>query len=140
MLSNRPYLLKAFYDWIVDSDLTPYVAVDANYSGVEVPQEFVTNGQILLNIAPRAVSNFDMSHQFISFTTRFGGIPIDILVPVAAIVSIYAHENGKGMVFELEENPDDDPPPVKGPTAVTTSIKNKKPSKSKLKPSLRVVK
>ena len=140
MRSNRPYLLKAFYDWIVDSDCTPYIAVDAHCSGVEVPQEFVTDGQIVLNIAPRAVSNFDMNHQFISFTTRFGGIPIDILVPVAAVVSIYAHENGQGMVFELEDNPDNEPPPVKGPTVVTSSNKNKKPSKSKAKPSLRVVK
>jgi stringent starvation protein B len=140
MRSNRPYLLKAFYDWIVDSDFTPYITVDAHYSGVEVPQEFVTDGQIVLNIALRAVSNFDMNQQFISFTTRFGGIPIDILVPIAAVVSIYAHENGQGMVFELDDNPDNEPPPVKGPTMVKSSNKNKKPSKSKSKPSLRVIK
>ena len=61
MQSNRPYLLKAFFDWIVDNQCTPYVIVDANYIGVEVPQEFVNDGQIVLNIAPRAVTNFEMN-------------------------------------------------------------------------------
>ena len=96
MKSNRPYLLNAFYEWIVDCDCTPYIAVDAHHSGVEVPQEFVTDGQIVLNIAPRAVSNFELNHQFVAFTTRFGGIPIDIMVPVSAVMGIYAHENGQG--------------------------------------------
>jgi stringent starvation protein B len=140
MKSNRPYLLKAFYEWIVDCDCTPYIAVDAHHSGVEVPQEFVTDGQIVLNVAPRAVSNFEMNHQFVAFTTRFGGIPIDIMVPVAAVMGIYAHENGQGMVFELEEDPENDPQPIKGPTMVPSSKTKKKPSKSKDKPSLRVVK
>lgn len=143
MRSNRPYLLNAFYEWIVDSDCTPYIAVDAHYPGVEVPQEFVTDGQIVLNISPRAVQNFDMNHQSVAFTTRFSGIPIDIMVPVSAIIGIYAHENGQGMVFELEENPENDPPPTKGPTVVTSSRKTSKSSKSKsnkAKPSLRVVK
>ena len=140
MKSNRPYLLKAFYEWIVDSDCTPYIAVDAHVSGVEVPQEFVTDGQIVLNIAPRAVSNFDMNHQSVSFSTRFSGIPIDIIVPVSAVIGIYAHENGQGMVFDAEDNPENDPPPAKGPTVVTSSKKTNKSSKPKTKPSLRVVK
>lgn len=140
MKSNRPYLLKAFYEWIVDSDCTPYIAVDAHVAGVEVPQEFVTDGQIVLNIAPRAVSNFDMNHQSVSFSTRFSGIPIDIIVPVSAVISIYAHENGQGMVFDVEDNPENDPPPAKGPTVVTSSKKTNKSSKPKTKPSLRVVK
>ena len=140
MKSNRPYLLKAFYEWIVDSDCTPYIAVDAHVSGVEVPQEFVTDGQIVLNIAPRAVSNFDMNHQSVSCSTRFSGIPIDIIVPVFAVIGIYAHENGQGMVFDVEDNPENDPPPAKGPTVVTSSKKTNKSSKPKTKPSLRVVK
>ena len=81
-----------------------------------------------------------MNHQYISFTTRFGGIPIDLLVPVGAIVGIYAHENGQGMVFEPEDGPDNEPPPVKGPTVVTSTKKNKKSSKTRTKPSLRVIK
>ena len=117
MRSNRPYLFKAFYEWIVDSDCTPYIAVDSHYPGVEVPQEFVTDGQIVLNIAPRAVSQFEMDDDHLQLSTRFGGIPIDIYIPLQAIIGIYAHENGRGMAFEPEE-PQDDPTPPKGPKAV----------------------
>lgn len=141
MKSNRPYLLKAFYEWIVDSDCTPYIAVDAHYPGVEVPQQFVADGQIVLNIAPRAVSEFEMADTHLQLSTRFGGIPMDLHVPMGAIIGIYAHENGQGMVFELEE-PQDDPPSPKGPTVVSSGKKTaqKKTSQSKNKPSLRVVK
>jgi len=141
MRSNRPYLLKAFYEWIVDSDCTPYIAVDAHYPGVEVPQQFVTDGQIVLNIAPRAVNQFEMCDTYLQLSARFGGIPTDIHVPLGAIIGIYAQENGQGMVFEPEE-PQDDPPPSKGPTVVASGKKSaqKKSSQSKTKPSLRVVK
>jgi stringent starvation protein B len=143
MRSNRPYLFKAFYEWIVDSECTPYIAVDAHYPGVEVPQEFVNDGQIVLNIAPRAVSNFQLQCDHLHLSTRFGGIPIDIHVPLQGIICIYAHENGRGMVFDPEE-PQDDPTPPQGPTAVSSQQSEKKPvkksSKSENKPSLRVVK
>jgi len=142
MRSNRPYLFKAFYEWIVDSDCTPYIAVDSHYPGVEVPQEFVTDGQIVLNIAPRAVSQFEMDDDHLQLSTRFGGIPIDIYIPLQAIIGIYAHENGRGMAFEPEE-PQDDPTPPKGPKAVPSdppAESAKKSTKSPNKPSLRVVK
>lgn len=141
MRSNRPYLFKAFYEWIVDSDCTPYIAVDAHYPGVEVPQEFVTDGQIVLNIAPRAVSEFEMNDDYLQLSTRFGGIPIDIHIPLQAIIGIYAHENGRGMVFEPEE-PQDDPTPPKGPKVVSSDPSAEKAAKqsSKPKPSLRVIK
>jgi stringent starvation protein B len=130
MKSNRYYLLKAFYEWIVDSDCTPYIAVDAHFPGVEVPQDFVNDGQIVLN------------EQLVTFTTRFGGIPIDIVVPVGSVMGIYAHENGQGMMFDPEEDPQNDPPPIKGPTVVPSNKKTSQSSKSKpkTKPSLRVVK
>ena len=141
MKSNRPYLLKAFYEWIVDSDCTPYIAVEAHYPGVEVPQQFVTDGQIVLNIAPRAVNKFEMADTYLQLSTRFGGIPMDLHIPMGAIIGIYAHENGQGMVFELED-PQDDPPSPKGPIMVPSGKKTpqKKTSQSKTKPSLRVVK
>lgn len=142
MRSNRPYLIRAFFDWIVDNDCTPYVVIDAHYPGVEVPQNYVTDGQIVLNIAPRAVTSFNLDLESLSFSTRFGGVPIDIHVPVFAVVGIYSHENGQGMVFEHEE-PDQTPPPPKGPKVV----KSKKPTAEppakgvkKIKPSLRVIK
>ena len=80
MKSNRPYLIRAFYEWIVDNECTPYVVIDAHHENVEVPQNFVTNGQIILNIAPRAVTNFKMNNECIKLSTRFGGIPIDIFL------------------------------------------------------------
>ena len=147
MRSNRPYLLRAFFDWIVDNDCTPYIVVNAHYPGVEVPQDFVTDGQIVLNIAPRAVTNFNMNHEIVQLSTRFSGMPIDIYVPVGAVLGIYAQENGQGMVFEPEDDSEPPPPvPPKGPKAVKT--KSDKPSVNsvtdigagKSKPSLRVVK
>ena len=103
MTSNRPYLIKAFYDWIVDNDCTPYVVVDAYFDGVEVPRQHVNNGQIVLNLAPRAITGFSLENQQVSFSTRFGGIPTDILFPVTAVLGIYAKENGQGMVFQRED-------------------------------------
>ena len=146
MTSNRPYLLRAFFDWIVDNDCTPYIVVDAHYPGVEVPQDSVTDGQIVLNIAPRAVSSFELNNEYVQLSTRFSGMPIDIFLPVGAVIGIYAQENGQGMVFE-PESPDDNPPPkppkntkpfLSAAAKTSTPIKDK--SKPKPKPSLRVVK
>jgi stringent starvation protein B len=144
MRSNRPYLLRAFFDWIVDNDCTPYVVVDAHHPGVEVPQSYVTDGQIVLNVAPRAVSNFILDLEILAFSTRFGGMPIDIQVPVTAIVGIYSQENGQGMVFE-HESPDLPPTPPSGPKAVKTSSTQPPAGPSdkapkKITPSLRVIK
>jgi stringent starvation protein B len=144
MRSNRPYLLRAFFDWIVDNDCTPYVVVDAHHPGVEVPQSYVTDGQIVLNVAPRAVSNFILDLEILAFSTRFGGMPIDIQVPVTAIVGIYSQENGQGMVFE-HESPDLPPTPPSGPKAVKTSSTQPPAAPSdkapkKITPSLRVIK
>ena len=146
MRSNRPYLLRAFFDWIVDNDCTPYIVVNAHYPGVEVPQDFVTDGQIVLNIAPRAVSSFEMNNDYLQLSTRFSGMPIDIHLPVGAVMGIYTQENGQGMVFEPED-PDETPPePPKGSKMVLTDAEKpskkspKKPPAGKSKPSLRVVK
>ncbi len=100
MTSNKPYLVRAFFDWIVDNDCTPHVVVNAMAVGVEVPQVYVTDGQVVLNLAPRAVSAFNLDNEAISFNTRFGGVPTDIYVPIHAVIGIYARENGEGMAFE----------------------------------------
>lgn len=102
MNSNRPYLIRAFYEWILDNECTPYVVVDAYYQGVEVPQQFVNDGQIVLNLAPRAVTGLQLDNTEITFNTRFGGVPTDIYLPVNAVLGIYARENGQGMVFQPE--------------------------------------
>ncbi|MCK5873111.1 MAG: ClpXP protease specificity-enhancing factor [Alcanivoracaceae bacterium] len=108
MTPNRPYLIRAMYDWICDNGLTPHLAVDAHYPGARVPQEFVQDGQIVLNLAPRAVQGLVAGNEEIIFSARFGGIPRNMVVPVGAVLAIYARENGQGMAFSADEIP---PPP-----------------------------
>lgn len=122
-------MVRAIYEWIVDNDCTPYLLVDATAPGVEAPQDYVKDGQIVLNIAPRAVLHMDMNNEFLAFNARFGGVPTDIVVPIPSIKGIYARENGRGMVFE-----EDDPTPPEGGSDPEGSPESRK------KPSLRVVK
>jgi stringent starvation protein B len=142
MRSNQPYLLRAFYDWIVDNQCTPYIIVDAFHESTAVPQEFVKDGQIVLNIAPRAVTNFDMSGDAITCSSRFGGVPVELFLPFSAVLGIYAQENGKGMMFDFEDNNDPTPPPspINNPDLVKKSALSELSDQSKSKPSLRVVK
>lgn len=130
MTSQRPYLLRAMHDWILDNHLTPHILVDALRDGVRVPQEYVQDGQINLNIAPSAVRNLQLGNRDISFSARFRGVPMEVLVPVTAVLGVYARENGQGMSFADFDN---EPPPAPG------SDGGKRPS-SAGKPSLRVVK
>ena len=127
MSSNKPYLVRAFYDWIIDNDCTPHVVVNALAVGVEVPQVYVSDGQIVLNLAPRAVTAFNLDNDAIIFNTRFGGVPTDIYVPIHAVIGIYARENGEGMAFEsstpppaelrsVDDDPSDEPPPRPKPS------------------------
>lgn len=100
---NRPYLLRAYYDWLMDNQLTPHVVVDAFIKGTQVPQQYVKDGQIVLNIAAGAVGNLQISNEFVEFNARFGGVPQQVMLPMAAIVAIYARENGSGTVFDIED-------------------------------------
>ncbi|OCG33904.1 ClpXP protease specificity-enhancing factor [Gilliamella apicola] len=102
MTPRRPYLFRAFYDWILDNDLTPYIVVNTSVYGVLVPQEFIRNNQIVLNIAPQSVGQYLATNEQIEFNARFSGVPQHIVVPMAAIEAIYARENGVGMGFEDE--------------------------------------
>ena len=112
MTPSRPYLVRALNEWIVSNEMTPYLVVDAGVQGVCVPEDYVTNGQIILNVSPGAVSDLLIADDAIEFSARFGGVPTDILVPSAAIKGIYAKENGRGMVFEEDEQtPPEGPPP-----------------------------
>jgi len=112
MSSNRPYLLRAIYDWISDNDLTPYVLVDANVAGVKVPPQVIKNGQVVLNLAMRAVANLELGNDWVSFQARFSGVSQSIRLPVQAILALYAQENGQGMMFPVEEEGGDTPPPA----------------------------
>lgn len=112
MISTRPYLIRAFYEWIVDSECTPHIVVNAEYPHVEVPTAYVESGQIVLNIAMQAVQNLELKNDAITFQARFGGVAHTIYVPVAAVMAIYARENGRGMVFSEEDEDTDTPPPA----------------------------
>jgi stringent starvation protein B len=100
-ISTKPYLIRALYEWCVDSGHTPYLAVTVN-SRTRVPMEFVKNGEIVLNIAASAVHNLAMGNDFIDFAARFNGVSRDISIPLDAVSGIYARETGQGMAFELE--------------------------------------
>ncbi|MWP46389.1 ClpXP protease specificity-enhancing factor [Gilliamella sp. Pas-s27] len=102
MSPRRPYIFRAFYDWILDNELTPYIVVNTSVHGVLVPQEFIQNNQIVLNIAPQSVGQYLATNEQIEFNARFSGVPQHIVVPMAAIEAIYARENGVGMGFEDE--------------------------------------
>src|SRR5690606_1671426 len=110
MTSNRPSLIRALYAWLVDSDCTPHLILDAEPPGAEVPRRYVRDGKIVLSIAPRAVNDLTLGNREIGFDARFGGTPMSVLIPVAAVEGIYARENGQGMVF-----PTKDPPPEPEP-------------------------
>ncbi len=102
MTSNKPYLVGAYYDWISDNDLTPYIVVDVNVYGVLVPMNYVADGQIVLNIASSAVGSISMGETAIEFSARFGGKLEHITVPYGAIGAIYAKENGAGTSLAIE--------------------------------------
>ncbi len=114
MTSNRPYLLRAVYDWISDNRLTPYVLVDARVDGVRVPPQTVRNGQVVLNLDMQAVADLDLGNDWIRFKARFGGVSHPVVFPVAAVLAIYAQENGQGMMF-AEDGDGGAPPPETPP-------------------------
>ena len=105
---RRPYLLRAFYEWLLDNQLTPHLVVDVTLPGVQVPMEYARDGQIVLNIAPRAVGNLELSNDEVSCNARFGGVPRQVSVPLAAVLAVYARENGAGTMFEPEAAYDED--------------------------------
>ena len=103
-ISKRPYLIKAMIEWINDNNFTPYILVDASVKDVEVPENFIKNDQIILNISYSASTNLNINLKSISFDGRFNGNSTRIFVPSEAILSVYAKETGEGMVFANDQN------------------------------------
>lgn len=130
MTSNRPYLVRAMYDWICDNGLTPYVLVDARMPNVRVPPQAIKDGQVVLNVAVRAVTDLQLGNDRICFLARFGGVSQQVDVPLLAVLAIYAQENGQGMMFPVEAQ--DTPPTSPEPTAPEKAVRKG--------PALRVVK
>ena len=99
MTSNRPYLIRALYEWLVDNQQTPYFLVDAERPDVVVPHEYVEEGRIVLNVGPTAVRDLDLGNEAVSFNARFGGHAHDIYVPPDAVLGVYSRENGQASAF-----------------------------------------
>ena len=116
MSSHRPYLLRALYEWIVDNGMTPHVLVDATQPGVRVPAHAVKDGRIVLNIAERAVGGLRMDNDALRFNARFGGVSQSVLVPLPAVIAVYARETGQGMALP------DDPRAAAAPMATAPAI------------------
>ncbi len=102
--STRPYLIRALYEWCTDNGLTPYVAVLVDDT-VRVPNEYVKDGEIVLNISFDATSALKLGNYFIEFKARFAGTAREIMVPINRVIAIYARENGQGMSFPMSVPP-----------------------------------
>lgn len=137
MTPQKPYLIRAIYEWINDNQMTPYLLVNTEFEGVQVPEEYINDGKIVLNIAQDAVRNFHADNDWISFSARFSGKAMELFIPIIAVQAIYSKENNEGMFF-----PDEDltpPPPESDKSTPSEKIKVVKPT-DKPKPSLKVVK
>jgi len=136
MTPQKPYLIRAIYEWLVDNGHTPHLLVNATVDGVEVPREFINNGKIVLNVDPSAVRNYHADNEWISFSARFSGKAMELFIPILAVQSIYSKENNQGMMF-----PDDDTTPPPEPTEKSApKTSEPQPSADKKRPSLSIVK
>lgn len=103
MKRRRPYLLRALYEWIVDSGEVPNVLVDAEIDGVVVPSEHVRDGQIVLNISPQAVRNLSLGNDYVMCEGRFSGRSVELILPIESVRAIYCRDSGQGLAFDDED-------------------------------------
>ena len=108
MSPNRPYIIRALYEWITDNQLTAHVLINAHVEGVEVPERSIQKGKVVLNIDPGAVDNLELGNDWLNFNTRFAGVKEAIRIPVEAVIAVYARENGQGMMFAQDEDLESD--------------------------------
>ena len=133
--SRRPYLLRAMHEWISDNQQTPHIVVDASLQGVEVPRQYVQGGKIILNVSLSATSALNLGNDHVSFRARFGAATYDVMVPIAAVLGIYARETGQGMIFSEADAPQPQPPSPEPPPAASGGGEPKR-----ARPTLKVVK
>jgi len=101
VLSTKPYLIRALWDWCCDAGLTPHVTIFVD-EHCQVPMDYVRDDTITLNLSPAATSQLHIGNDWITMNARFGGVPRELVFPVSAVVAIYARENGAGMEFAYE--------------------------------------
>jgi stringent starvation protein B len=130
MTSSKPYLIRALYEWITDNGMIPHLVVNVNVDNIKVPLAYAENGRIVLNISHTAAVNLQIDNDYITFSARFSGTPMNVVVPTFSVLAIYAKETGAGMVFDEEEDNDggNPPPPPPSPPSKPSS-----PGKSHLK-------
>ena len=109
MTSTRPYLIRAIYDWASENNLTPHLLVDATMQGVSVPEQYITDGTITLNVSMSSVRGLELGDEWVLFSARFAGQEMNIEVPIPAVQAIYARENGQGIFFPQEEDEGPEP-------------------------------
>ena len=120
ILTKRPYLIRAIFDWALDNGLTPQVLVNTTIAGVKIPAGHAPEGKITLNIHPQAVQSLELGKEWIMFSARFSGRQFGIEIPVAAVMAIFARENGQGFVFQEEGGTTPgapEPPPATTPSS-----------------------
>lgn len=132
MLSSRPYLVRAVNEWIVDSGLTPHLLVNAEFPGLDVPESSIQDGRVVLNIAPSAVRDLLIDAEMVTFVARFGGVSRAVTVPINAVEAVYARENGRGMMFPVDEDEDGTEQPESSDSADDHSGRERK-SRANLK-------
>ncbi|MGH8369649.1 MAG: ClpXP protease specificity-enhancing factor [Gammaproteobacteria bacterium] len=132
-LSRKPYLLRAMHQWIMDSGMTPHIVVDVGIHGVEVPPGYAKDGKLVLNVSYDATQSLDLAADHVEFSARFGGVARHLFIPMDAVLAIYAHETGQGMIFGPEEDPSPTSP------GESDTVPGARPGTSG-KPSLKVIK
>ena len=115
MTPSQPYLIRAMYQWIVDNGMTPHLLVDTTNDNASVPDKLIKNGKIVLNIGPMAVHGLKLGNEEVTFSARFNGKSMNILVPIESVMAIYTRENGQGMMFSEDDITPPPEPAEKGP-------------------------
>lgn len=120
MTPSRPYLLRALYDWMLDNKVVPYLMVNAEYPGVNVPKQYVQEGRIVLDISPSAVRNLEIQNEYVCFDARFNGIAMQVDVPMGGVLGIFVQGEGHGMVFTDDDLYRNHPRDPNGPPSSPT--------------------
>lgn len=102
MTSQKPYLIRAIYEWIVEQQLTPYLVVNTQVPGCHVPKEHISDNQIVLNVSSSAAQGLTMDNDMVQFNARFSGVPRQLMIPIDAIAAVISKENGQGMQFAID--------------------------------------
>lgn len=139
MTSQKPYLLRALYEWIADNNMTVYIVANVEVRNIKVPMQYAQDGQITLNISPLAALKLTIDNHYINFSARFSGVPMQVVIPIGAVAAIYAKETGQGMFFEIEEETDESD--EFSPEKETAREKEKpKTTSHPFKPNLKIIK